>query len=173
MGPQIMLSMVIHRDLPLAKIRCSKLNLIDVLARLSLPSTVCVLTIFKMKKHKDILNAERKETHFKKFLWVRYVNKHTVDLSKNLLYWTTLKDIGFYLPFNFFLVHLFSWSSSIGARRMFLTVSFEATVFVMAWRRMHSLYIQWIHNGLEWKISVFLWPKVQPLCFQGHGILAP
>lgn len=27
------------------------------------------------------------------------------------------------------------------------------------------------HNGLEWKISVFLWPKVQPLCIQGHGIL--
>ena len=29
------------------------------------------------------------------------------------------------------------------------------------------------HNGFEWKIAVFLWPKVQPLCIQGHGILGP
>lgn len=29
------------------------------------------------------------------------------------------------------------------------------------------------HNETEWKIAVFLWPKVQPLCIQGHGILGP
>lgn len=28
-------------------------------------------------------------------------------------------------------------------------------------------------NRLEWKIAVFLWPRVQPLCIQGHGIIWP
>lgn len=64
-GLQIMLSMVMHRDLPLAKIGYSELDLIDALTRLCLPVLrMCPYLRSKMKQHRHTLSGERGEMYF-------------------------------------------------------------------------------------------------------------
>lgn len=131
MGPQIMLSMVMHRDLPLAKIGCSKLNLIDVLTRLCLPVLrMCPYLRLKMKQHRHTLSGERGEMYFFKkrkivlarpiltYCWL--IKESTVSIS--------LEIYRFLPAFSFFLVHLFVAQFNWCSENAVLTVSIDATV---------------------------------------------
>ena len=162
MGPQIMLSMVMHWDLPLAKIGCSKLSLIDALTRLCLPVLrMCPYLRLKMKQHMHSWAVKGERCTFKSFfLCSLEPHRRTVGSSKNLLYLLALKFIGFYLPF-IFLVTCFCGTIQ--------SVLWECCSHCFLWGNSITLWpegectactFNGCHNGLEWKISVFLWPKV-------------
>lgn len=96
-----------------------------------------------------------------------------MGLSKNLLYLSALKFKDFHLPFHF------SWYIFCGTVQ---SVLWECCSHCFHWSNRITLWpegecttctFNGCHNGLEWKIAVYLWPKVQPLCIQGHGILGP
>lgn len=167
-----------HWNLPLAKIGCSKLVLIDAFTRLCLP-VLRMCPYHHLKSNTDALCAVKgKRCTFKSFFLRvcvcvckldRY--RHMVGLSKNLLCLSTLKFIGFYLPF-YFCQYIFCDTVQ--------SLLWECCSHRFHWGNWITLWpegectactFNGCHNGLEWKIAVFLWPKVHPLCIQGHGIL--
>lgn len=95
-----------------------------------------------------------------------------INSSKNLLYLFSLEIYRILPVFSFFSVHVFVAQFNRCSEHAVLTVSFKRNSITL-WPEGEctACTFNGCHNGLEWKISVFLWPKVQPLCIQGHGIL--
>lgn len=95
----------------------------------------------------------------------------TVGLSKqSILYLSALEFIGIYLPFFSFVVQFQSafWECC--------SVPFEPIGTLWPEGECTACTFSGCHNGFFWcggGWSVFLWPKVQPLWIQGHGILGP
>lgn len=153
MGPQIMLSMVMHRDLPRAKIGCSKLSLIDALGRLCLPVFgMCPYPGLKMKQQRRTwLRWKQRDVLLKVFFFFCasgfLIKESTISISLEIYRILT--------AFSFFSVHLL-WHGSISVLRMLFSLfSLRHQDYIMARRRMHSLYIQWMPQWNGMKNSCF------------------
>lgn len=176
---QIMLSMVMHWELPLTKIGCSKLSLMHWLGCACLSQDVS-LPSFKDEttqahsewwKGRDVLLKVFVCVCVSPYGWL--IKESTVSISL---------EIYRILPtFSFILVHLL-WHSSIGALRMLFSLfPLSQQDYIMARRRMHSLYIQWMPQWIEMtnncfsltKSAAFMLPRAWHSWVLGtsHGVL--
>lgn len=160
-----------HRDLSLAKIGCSKLNLIDALTRACLPSSPVSFPSLETRRRRHCPGDRGGRNAMLFFFFFSFTGRLTLLYYRFIKAFAASISLEIYKSFTclfiFICVRLVPATFKQRRSRRFY---WRRQDHIMARRQMHSLNIQKMAQRTEMTNNCF---SLQPLCVQGHGILEP